>query len=89
MKYLVQIDGTNPKNWRTIQATNREAAIVIAVRPIIKEGHNPETAYCALGEARHPNGSPICVQSYKLQVNRDANPLDSETGNFPASAMDY
>ena len=71
MKYLVQIDGTNPKNWRTINATNREAAVFAAAKPLILDGHNPETAYVGLGEARHDNGAPICVQSYKLNVKRD------------------
>ena len=71
MKFLVQIDGTNPKNWRSISAANREAAVLMAAKPLILDGHNPETAYVALGESRHPNGAPICVQSYKLKVNRD------------------
>jgi len=72
MKYLVQIDGTNPKNWRTIQATGPQAAIYAAVKPLILDGHNHETAYIGLGEVRHENGAPICVQSYKLNVNRTA-----------------
>lgn len=72
MKYLVQIDGTNPKNWREIQAESPFDAIVKASAPVIIEGHNPETAYCALGQARHENGAPICVQSYSLKVNRES-----------------
>lgn len=72
MRYLVQIDGTNPKNWREINATNREDAIVQAIRPLIKDGHTPEIAYTMLGEARHPNGAPICVQSHKLFIKREA-----------------
>ena len=71
MKYLVQIDGTNPKNWREIAASNREAAIVIAIRPLVIDGHNPEKAYVALGESKHSNGAPLCVQSYKLNINRE------------------
>ena len=70
MKYTLQIDGTNPKNWREIEAANKEAAIIIAIRPLINKGQNPEVAYVALGETRHQNGAPLCVQSYKLKVDR-------------------
>ncbi len=72
MKYLVQIDGTAPKNWRAIDASNKEAAIIIAIRPMIAEGHNPETAYVAYGDSRHPNGAPICVGAHKLHIERDS-----------------
>lgn len=71
MKYLVQIDGTNPKNWREIQACGPQAAAYIAAKPLILDDHNPQTAYVGLGEARHENGAPICVQSYTLHVKRD------------------
>lgn len=74
MKYLVQIDGTNPKNWREINATDQGEAVFNAAKPLILDVHNPETAYIALGNARHPNGAPICVQSYSLKVNRDTQP---------------
>jgi len=68
--FTVQIDGTNPKNWRTIDATDAFDAIAKALEPIISEGHNPSTAYVALWGNRHDNGAPICVQSYSLEVNR-------------------
>ncbi len=73
MKYLLQIDGTERDKWQTISATSPHAAIFKAVQDRIKQGENPAQAYIALGESRHPNGTPICVQGYKLQVNREAN----------------
>src|SRR5262249_30098146 len=80
MKYLVQIDGTNPNNWRTIEATDAFSAVAKASRGPILDGHNPESAYVALGTARHPNGAPICVQSYKLTVNRETARLPAKRG---------
>jgi hypothetical protein len=71
MKYLIQIDGTNPKNWREIEAGNPQDAIFAEVKPLIIAGQNPEIAYYALGKPLHPSGAPICVQSYKLTVNRN------------------
>lgn len=72
MKHLIQIDGSDPRKWQTIEATNREAAILKAIRPLIEAGMTPTRAYVALGETRHPNGAPVCVQSFTLHLKRTA-----------------
>lgn len=73
MKYLVQIETTNPGEWKSIKASCADAAIFIAVRPIIKSGLNPKCANVAVDtpENKHPNGAPICVHSKVLHVIRD------------------
>lgn len=68
MKYLVQINDTQPDKWAQIEAPDREEAIATALRAsgVIKEGQRPTRAFVALGTARHENGAPIAVQSYAL-----------------------
>lgn len=66
--FTVQIDGTNPKNWRKIEANDPYEAIAKALECIIAEDNSnrPSVAYVVKGPARHANGSPVCVQSYAL-----------------------
>lgn len=71
MIYTLQIDGTAPDKWRDIKADSASDAIVEAIRPLLKQGLNPSLAYVAETTHRHPNGTPICVQSYSLTVNRN------------------
>lgn len=78
MKFQLQFNNTDPAKWQTVEATNREAAIIKALRPRIKgkpETLWPYVAYVGLGEARHSNGAPICVQSYTLTLQRTANAI--------------
>lgn len=73
--YLVHIepaiDGSlDPNLWRTIKASDPDEAIAKALRSSAKDVEfKINTAYVAIGTARHSNGAPIAVQSYALTWN--------------------
>jgi len=73
MTYRVQIAETPdaplpPEGWRTIEARDREMAVIELLRRRPNLSAGALWGYVAL-DAGHPNGAPIAVQGFKLQLS--------------------
>ena len=74
MTFQLQFNATEPDKWQNVQATSRDAAIIKALRPLVKGKPTalwPYVVYVGLGEAKHANGAPICVQSCHLHLTEN------------------
>jgi hypothetical protein len=69
--FLVQLGGTDPAAWRTFTAPDMHAAIVEALKAdgFPDDPRWPTEAYVAIGTARHANGAPVMVQSFRLDYD--------------------
>ena len=54
-----------PEGWRKARAASESGAVAVALRAD-KARRRPAVAYVALGLARHENGAPVVVQSFRL-----------------------
>lgn len=73
MKYLAQINGTDPQKWETVNAKNPTDACQKALVNWTKRDNNsvfalfPCEVYVSVGTVRHENGTPMAVQHFHCE----------------------
>ena len=72
MNWLVQLDGTEPTAWKSIDHPSGDGAILQAVTEHLLRDNSPanwpKVAWRSIGNARHPNGAPVCVLKCTLYL---------------------
>jgi hypothetical protein len=64
-RFRVQVEATEPDQWRFVWAEDERRA---AVKAAVKLGIGERTVYVELGRMRHPNGSPVAVNAFRVAV---------------------